>query len=187
MSFRDVRGRDFGLSVLSRSGGAPVAMSLVSCRGAFRRVQSSGLRRRSMKIPAPRSRVPPRPKAGNCSGRPSAPLIAAASADASPGGTSQPLTPGLTLSVSPPAVVATTARRWAIASSVTSELPSYNVGCTKRSAASYHACSSRSGRRPVSTTRSRSPALVIAVSSAPRKGPSPTTTQCHRPSPIFPA
>ena len=56
--------------------------------------------------------------------RETAPLIAAASADASPGATSQPFSPGRTLSGIPPAADATTARRCAIASSVTSELPS---------------------------------------------------------------
>src|SRR6476646_4323773 len=64
------------------------------------------------------------PIAGNRSDCPIAPLMAAASADASPGGTSHPLTPGRTLSGRPPAVVATTGRRCAIASSVTNELPS---------------------------------------------------------------
>ena len=58
-----------------------------------------------------------------------------------PAGTSQPVTPASTLSGSPPARVATTARRCAMASSVTRELPSYSVGWTNTVAASYHACS----------------------------------------------
>ena len=56
--------------------------------------------------------------------------MARASASALPGGTSQPVTPCFTLSGMPPAAVATTAQRCAIASRVTSELPSYSVGCT---------------------------------------------------------
>ena len=97
-----------------------------------------------------------RPRAGRGRSRstpgPSAPLIAAASAEASPAATSQPFRPVTTLSGSPPALVATTARRWAMASSVTSELPSYSVGCTNSRAALVPRVQRR-GRRPV---RSRS-------------------------------
>ena len=50
--------------------------------------------------------------------------IAAASALVSSGSTSQPFSPGRTLSGSPPARVAMTGFLWLIASSVTRELPS---------------------------------------------------------------
>ena len=55
---------------------------------------------------------------------PDLPLVNRALTGQPPGSTSHPLTPGRTLSGIPPARVATTARRCAMASSVTSELPS---------------------------------------------------------------
>ena len=79
-----------------------------------------------------------------------------------------PCRPSRTLSGSPPARVATTGRRCAMASSVTSELPSYSVGCTNSVAASYHACRSRvvsaAGER---SSGPRRPAAAIAVLERP--------------------
>src|SRR6476659_8482817 len=123
--------------------------------------------------------VRPRPpRVSRSTPGPSAPLIAAARAEASPAGTSHPFRPVTTLSGSPPALVATTARRWAMASSVTSELPSYNVGCTNSRAVSYHACSVRSSTRPVRSGRGVRPASAIAR--VPDHHPAPAFASEHR-------
>ena len=95
------------------------------------RARPSDRRPLARRTPARRSSGRPGRIAASRAGSATAPLSAAASAAGSPGGTSHPLTPGRTLSGSPPAVDATTARLCAIASSVTRELPSYSVGCTK--------------------------------------------------------
>ena len=100
------------------------------------------------------------------------------SAGGSRGGTSQPVSPGMTRSSVPSTDVPTTARRAAMASSTAFGMPSQCEARTSTSAAL--SSPGTSSRRPSQWTWSRKWGRPsIASSSQPRSGPSPATARCQ--------
>ena len=86
--------------------------------------------------------------------------------------TSQPVTPSITTSSTPPTRVATTGRPVAPASIRTSGVPSLSDEFTTMSAAACHA--GIASLQPANRTASASPSAAACASSSGRSGPSPT-------------